>query len=131
MLAHIKPLASKISGTFENNRNEYLMSKIIYSQYVQSMFGNMCIMGNIFSDTMPVPWKSSVSGRGTVTYETPSQDVLDSFQAFYDATDLPEAIQSFDHVLNALSIESGPFHIFFPKLKNRLQRHLQYKYQGI
>ena len=80
---------------------------------------------------MPVPWKSSVSGRGTVTYETPSQDVLDSFQAFYDATDLPEAIQSFDHVLNALSIESGPFHIFFPKLKNRLQRHLQYKYQGI
>ena len=87
--------------------------------------------GDIFSDTMPVPWKSSVSGRGTVTYETPSQDVLDSFQAFYDATDLPEAIQSFDHVLNALSIESGPFHIFFPKLKNRLQRHLQYKYQGI
>ena len=43
MLAHIKPLASKISGTFENNRNEYLMSKIIYSQYVKSMFGNMCI----------------------------------------------------------------------------------------
>ena len=29
MLAHIKPLASKISGTFENNRNEYLMSKIV------------------------------------------------------------------------------------------------------
>ena len=47
MLAHIKPLASKISGTFENNENEYLMSKIgifnIYNPYVQSIFSNMCI----------------------------------------------------------------------------------------
>ena len=79
---------------------------------------------------MPVPWKSTIR-RQESSYERPSQDVLNKFQSFYEATSFQEATQAFACVLNNLQLEPGPFQIFFPKLKNRLQRHLPYKFQTI
>ena len=79
---------------------------------------------------MPVPWSSTIR-RQESNYGPPSQDVLDNFQLFYEAATFPEAKTSFENVLSALEIDPGPFHIFFPKLKNRLQRHLPYKFQAI
>ena len=79
---------------------------------------------------MPVPWKSTIR-RQESSYGPPSQDVLDNFQLFYDAITFPEATESFANVLSALDLDPGPFHIFFPKLKNRLQRHLPYKFRNI
>ena len=60
-----------------------------------------------------------------------SPHVLDEFQTFYDATCFSEAFESFNRVMNALGMEPGPFHTFFPKLKNHLQSKLPYKYQQI
>ena len=79
---------------------------------------------------MPVPWSSTIR-RQESNYGPPSQDVLDNFQLFYEAATFPEAKTSFENVLSALEIDPGPFHIFFPKLKNRLQRHLPYKFQAV
>ena len=79
---------------------------------------------------MQVPWKSSVRRQET-NFGPPTQDVLDNFQSFYEATSFQQATQSFVNVLDALKIESGPFHIFFPRLKNRLHRHLPYKFQTV
>ena len=79
---------------------------------------------------MPVPWSSTIQ-RQESNYGPPSQHVLDNFQLYYEAVTFPEAKASFENVLCALELEPGPFHIFFPKLKNRLQRHLPYKFQAI
>lgn len=79
---------------------------------------------------MPVPWKSTIRRQET-NFGPPSQDALDQFQSFYEATSFQQATQSFSKVLDALEIQPGPFHIFFPKFKNRLQRHLPYKFQAV
>ena len=79
---------------------------------------------------MPVPWNATIR-RQESNYGPPSQEVLNNFQLFYEASTFPVAKSSFERVLVALDIEPGPFHLFFPKLKNRLQRHLSYKYQAI
>ena len=79
---------------------------------------------------MPVPWKSTIR-RQQSHYGPPSQDALDNFQLFYDTLSFTEATESFAKVLSALDLAPGPFHIFFPKLQNRLQRHLPYKFQSI
>ena len=79
---------------------------------------------------MPVPWNATIR-RQESNYGPPSQEVLNNFQLFYEASTFPVAKSSFERVLVALDLEPGPFHLFFPKLKNRLQRHLSYKYQAI
>ena len=57
--------------------------------------------------------------------------VSESFQNFYEATNFSQANESFSKVLSALEMKPGPFHTFFPKLKQLLLHQLPYKYQAI
>ena len=52
--------------------------------------------------------------------ETPSKDVVDNFQYFYESTNFPDAIEAFSKVLKSVDIKPGPFQIFFAKLKSCL-----------
>ena len=63
--------------------------------------------------------------------EKPTQEVVDDFKKFYDATNLPEAQQSFSKVLAKLKLEPDTFPEFFPKLKRVLQPCLSYIHTSI
>ena len=63
--------------------------------------------------------------------EKPTQEVVDDFKKFYDATNFPEAQQSFSKVLEKLKIEPDAFPDFFPKLKRVLQPCLSYIHTSI
>ena len=55
----------------------------------------------------------------------------ENFQSFYDATTFSQANESFSKVLSVLEVKPGPFHTFFPKIKQLLFHQLPYKYQAI
>ena len=63
--------------------------------------------------------------------ERPTQEVVDDFKKFYDATTFPEAQHAFFKVLEGLKIEPDIFPEFFPRLKRLLQPCLSYIYQSI
>ena len=63
--------------------------------------------------------------------ERPTQEVVDDFKQFYDATSFPEAQQAFSKVLKNLKIEPGRFPEFFSKLKGLLLPCLSYIHRSI
>ena len=60
-----------------------------------------------------------------------SQDAVEAFQNFLEAIEVSDILGAFDRVCEALNIQPGRCHNFFPVLRNSLAKKLPYKYKDI